>query len=527
MENKTIRPLVLTILDGWGLGENNNDNAIYLAETPVMDRLQKDFPYTELSASGLDVGLPYDQVGNSEVGHTSIGGGRIILQDLVKITQSIENKSFYKNAILNQLCYKVQKNQSQVHIIGLCSNGGVHSHIEHALALIDLINQHNIENICVHFIADGRDTESKCAIKFINIIQDKLHNIGSGKICSISGRYYAMDRDCRWSRTEAFYKILTEDTPIDPQEPAQIIKSFYEQDISDEFIIPTRINAGKIQENDGIILFNFRPDRMRQLCQVFCKEGFKGFPIKTIHNLNICSFTQYDSSLQIPVAFKATSKVNFLGEIIAKNQLKQLRIAETEKYAHVTYFFNGGIEEPFDGEDRELISSPQVATYDESPMMSASQITQSVIHALSKNIYSLIVINYANPDMVGHTGNLSSTIEAVKCIDNEINHITEAVNKVQGTMIITADHGNAECMIDNNKQICKAHTNNLVPFILVDQHLDTKNKVQSAITLRHDGSLGDIAPTIIDLLKLKKPEEMTGKSLIIKSVTKNKNIVQL
>ena len=527
MENKTINPIILTILDGWGLGIEDGGNAIHLANTPTMDKLLTIFPSTTLSASGLDVGLPSNQVGNSEVGHTSIGGGRIILQDLVKITKSIENKSFYNNSNLKHICKQIAEQRSQIHLIGLCSDGGVHSHINHLLALLDLIKNYDIKNVCIHFIADGRDTDAKCAIQFVNLIQDKIQEVGVGQICSISGRYYAMDRDCRWSRTEAFYKILTEDENIDRQQPDNIIHSFYEQDISDEFITPTRINHGKIENKDGIIFFNFRPDRMRQLCQVFCKKSFKGFPTKEIQGLKICSFTQYDSKLAIPIAFEPTSKTNFLGEIIAKNHLKQLRIAETEKYAHVTYFLNGGVEEPFDGEDRELISSPQVATYDQSPEMSASQITQSVLQALQKNIYSLIVINYANTDMVGHTGNLNSTIEAVESVDKEINKIMKAVNQLGGTMIITADHGNAEYMIDEKKQVCKAHTTNLVPFILINNKKSIAEETNKHLKLRQGGSLADIAPTIIDLLKINKPLEMTGQSLIIKSTTGKTNKVQL
>nr|YP_009314063.1 Phosphoglycerate mutase [Izziella formosana]SCW22317.1 Phosphoglycerate mutase [Izziella formosana] len=527
MKNQTINPIILTILDGWGLGVEDDGNAIHLANTPVMDKLLQTFPSTQLSASGLDVGLPCNQVGNSEVGHTSIGGGRIILQDLVKITQSIDDKSFYQNSALQDICQKIEENKSQIHLIGLCSDGGVHSHISHLLALLDLIKQHKIKNTCIHFIADGRDTEAQCASQFIDLIQNKINKIGIGKICSISGRYYAMDRDCRWSRTEAFYKILTEEENIDYQHPHDVINSFYEQNISDEFIIPTRINNGKIEDKDGIIFFNFRPDRMRQLCQVFCKESFKGFPIKTIQHLEICSFTQYDSKLAIPIAFKPLSKINFLGEVIAKNQLKQLRIAETEKYAHVTYFLNGGLEEPFNGEDRELISSPQVATYDQSPEMSASQVTQSVISAITKNIYSLIVINYANPDMVGHTGNLESTITAIESVDSEIQKILDTIGEAGGTMIITADHGNAEYMIDERNLSCKAHTTNLVPFILIDQANSVTQEIHKHVRLRQNGSLADIAPTIIDLLKINKPQEMTGTSLIIKSTTDKTSTVRL
>nr|YP_009312837.1 Phosphoglycerate mutase [Helminthora furcellata]SCW21091.1 Phosphoglycerate mutase [Helminthora furcellata]SCW23951.1 Phosphoglycerate mutase [Helminthora furcellata] len=517
MTNKNIHPIILTILDGWGIGLNNNSNAIYLAKTPVMDTIQEVFPMTKLSASGLDVGLPSKQVGNSEVGHTTIGGGRIILQDLVKITKSIEDKTFYNNKVLNTICKQVNTNKSKIHIIGLCSDGGVHSHINHLLALLDLIHEKKVIKVCIHFIADGRDTKAKCANEFIQMIQKKIEELGIGQICTISGRYYAMDRDCRWSRTEAFYKILTENNDIDLQEASKVLESFYEQDISDEFIIPTRINEGVIEDNDGIILFNFRPDRMRQLCQAFCKESFKGFSLKSIKGLELCSFTQYDSTLTIPIAFQANSKINFLGEIISRNQLKQLRIAETEKYAHVTYFLNGGIEEPFNGEDRELISSPQVATYDESPLMSASQITKRVTNALAKNIYSLIIINYANPDMVGHTGNMDSTIKAIESVDKEINILLQAIHQAEGTMIITADHGNAEYMLDKNNLACKSHTTNLVPFIMVNHGINESKDNNGCLELRSNGSLADIAPTIIDLLRLDQPKEMTGTSLIAKS----------
>nr|YP_009313860.1 Phosphoglycerate mutase [Hommersandiophycus borowitzkae]SCW22114.1 Phosphoglycerate mutase [Hommersandiophycus borowitzkae] len=527
MQNNQIHPIVLTILDGWGIGNPNQSNAIHKAQTPTIHQLQKLYPHTSLHASGMNVGLPVGQVGNSEVGHTTIGGGRTILQDLVKITKSIENQSFYENNILNDICLKVKAQKSQIHLIGLCSDGGVHSHIEHLSALLKLIHVHEIKNICIHFIADGRDTEPTCAIKFIKYIQSKIQKLGIGKLCTISGRYYAMDRDCRWSRTQAFYKILTEDQPINIQDPHRVVESFYEQNISDEFIIPTRINEGIIKDYDGIIFFNFRPDRMRQLSQAFCKENFRGFPIKTFRGLEICSFTQYDSTLPIPIAFKAVSKRNFLGEIIAKNNYKQLRIAETEKYAHVTYFFNGGVEEPFDGEDRELISSPQVATYDQAPSMSATQITQSAINAINKGIYSLIVINYANPDMVGHTGNLASTIEAIECIDQQICQLVDAINVNKGTIIITADHGNAEYMLDDNNQKCKSHTTNPVPFIWVNHELRKHQDHNANVQLKSTGSLADIAPTIIDLLNLDKPKEMTGTSLIERITRKYRSTIQL
>nr|YP_010873124.1 Phosphoglycerate mutase [Nemalion vermiculare]WGV34316.1 Phosphoglycerate mutase [Nemalion vermiculare] len=519
MTQKKIFPVILAILDGWGLGSAEPGNAIHLAHTPTMDKLQELYPSSSLSASGTDVGLPTDQVGNSEVGHTSIGGGRTILQDLVKITSSIEDQSFYKNTNLNIICRHAKENSSKMHLIGLCSDGGVHSHIDHLLALLDLVKKNGVAEVCIHFIADGRDTQAKCAANFVEKIERHIALINIGKICTISGRYYAMDRDCRWSRTEAFYKILTNTTPIFKQNPYKILENFYQDEISDEFIIPTRLQEGSIEDGDAVIFFNFRPDRMRQIVQAIYKDNFKGFLRNKIKQLPICTFTQYDSTLDIPIAFHPVSKINFLGEVISNNNLKQLRVAETEKYAHVTYFFNGGIEEPFAGEDRELISSPQVTTYDQSPDMSAKQITQSVIRALDKKIYSFIVVNYANPDMVGHTGQLQSTIKAVESVDKHIKSLTDAINKHHGAIIITADHGNAECMIRSDGEIDKSHTTNLVPFILITQN----EKNTHNILLHQEGSLKDIAPTIIDLLGINKPFEMTGNSLIERSTRGVKN----
>nr|YP_009314474.1 Phosphoglycerate mutase [Liagoropsis maxima]SCW22728.1 Phosphoglycerate mutase [Liagoropsis maxima] len=514
MKQPQIHPVVLTILDGWGLGEREPGNAIHLAKTPNMDTIQEVYPNTSLNASGIDVGLPKGQVGNSEVGHTSIGGGRIILQDLVKITASIDDNSFYNNTIINEVCKHVKQRQSQVHVIGLCSNGGVHSHISHLFALLDLLKKEEISKVCIHFIADGRDTKPKCAIEFLEQIHAHMKAINIGEICTISGRYYAMDRDCRWDRTEAFYKILTQRENIDKRDIYNIIEQFYQQDVSDEFIIPTRINNHTINNGDGIIFFNFRPDRMRQIVQAIYKDSFKGFERKKIDNLKICTFTQYDSTLDIPIAFRPTSKINFLGEIISKSNLKQFRIAETEKYAHVTYFFNGGLEEPFPGEDRELIPSPQVKTYDQSPDMSAVHITQSVISALKKQIYSLIVINYANPDMVGHTGHLNSTIKSIECVDRCIGNLLDTISKYNGTLIITADHGNAECMFNENGEACKSHTTNLVPFILIEGEGHKIKGHGGNVELKKQGSLADIAPTIIDILRISQPTEMTGTSLI-------------
>lgn len=497
--------IILTILDGWGYSEKTKGNAIKIANTPTIDKLWQNFPHTLLSASGEDVGLPNKQMGNSEVGHTTIGAGRIINQDLVRIQKSIETKEFFKNKIIHNVCKQVYVNKSKLHIIGLCSNGGVHSHIKHLKALIEVTNEYK-NHICLHLITDGRDTSPKNATIFIQDIINHIKNKPNIKICTISGRYYSMDRDCRWSRTEKTYKILTEDYNIkNNNDCINIIKNYYSQDISDEFIPPTKINAGKISNNDGILFFNFRPDRIRQLLHCLVKKNFKGFPTKKISNLVIATFTEYDSSLNLPIVFPSEQQKNFLGQIISNAGFKQLRIAETEKYAHVTYFFNGGIEEPFSGEDRELIPSPKVNTYDLQPEMSAHQLTYSLIKAIDKNIYQLIIINYANPDMVGHTGNLHATVKAIETIDKCIEKIYNKIQETNGTLIITSDHGNADYMIDEENKPCKSHSTNLVPFMLI------KNKIYK---LKLYGSLADIAPTILDILNINIPKEMNGKSLI-------------
>nr|YP_009500330.1 phosphoglycerate mutase [Gracilariopsis heteroclada]AXE43492.1 phosphoglycerate mutase [Gracilariopsis heteroclada] len=511
---KPIKPVILTILDGWGYSENKTGNAIRLASTPTMDQIWENYPHTLLSASGEDVGLPIGQMGNSEVGHTTIGAGRTINQDLVRINKAIADKSFFTNISIENICKKIYAQNTKLHIIGLCSDGGVHSHIIHLFALIDIIIKHNIQTY-LHIITDGRDTSPNTAKTFIKKIIHYIKKYKQINISTISGRYYSMDRDCRWSRTEKSYKILTENKIDTLQEPISIIETYYKKGISDEFIPPTRLYEGHIENHDGIIFFNFRPDRMRQLLHAFVKPIFKGFNTKILQNLEIVTFTQYDSNLDINLAFPVIKNTNFLGEIISSYSLKQLRLAETEKYAHVTYFFNGGIEEPFPGEDRELIPSPKVETYDLDPNMSADQLTESIINAINKNIYTLIVINYANPDMVGHTGDLSSTIKAINKIDQCIKKIWIKSHNCNSTLIITADHGNAEYMLDANNKPCTSHSINPVPFILVEPHI-------SEYELRHNGNLGDIAPTILELLNLDIPEEMNGKSLL-KTKAKIKN----
>nr|YP_009509226.1 phosphoglycerate mutase [Gracilaria vermiculophylla]AXI96876.1 phosphoglycerate mutase [Gracilaria vermiculophylla] len=502
-----MKPVILTILDGWGYSQKIQGNAILLANTPTMDKLWANCPHSLLEASGQDVGLPEGQMGNSEVGHTTIGAGRIINQDLVRINKSIEDKSFFDNEIINNICQKIKYYTTKLHLIGLCSDGGVHSHIKHLFALLDIVTKYNIQ-ICIHVITDGRDTSQYKSKTFIKEINHYIKKFDRVNICTISGRYYSMDRDCRWARTEKSYKTLLSKQLELTTDPVSIINEYYQQNISDEFIPPTRIYKGNIENNDGIIFFNFRPDRMRQLIQSFTKCTFKGFKTKQFESLEIITFTEYDASLNIQVAFPPRKKINFIGEVVSKYGLKQLRLAETEKYAHVTYFFNGGTEEPFPGEDRQLVPSPKVETYDLDPEMSARQLTENAINAINKNTYALIVINYANPDMVGHTGNLDATINAIEKIDACIHKLWIASQRMNNTLIITADHGNADRMIDQYDEPCTSHSTNPVPFILAEEYSIYKKN------LRNRGNLADIAPTILELLNLEIPIEMNGKSLL-------------
>lgn len=508
MNDQPLYPIVLTILDGWGYSEHTTGNAIKLAATPTIDEIWKKYPHTLLNASGQDVGLPDKQMGNSEVGHTTIGAGRTINQDLVRISKAIESKVFFENQVLKETCDDIQHRNSQLHLIGLCSDGGVHSHINHLIALINFVKLYSIQT-CIHIITDGRDTQPNTSKEFINKVSKCIVDSNNINICTISGRYYGMDRDCRWSRTEKAYNILVNNTINDNLDYISVINKSYQANIFDEFITPTRINKGCISDNDGIIFFNFRPDRIRQLLHSFANHSFHGFKTKEINNLKIVTFTQYDANLFVPVIFPQQEYKNFIGEIIANHKLKQFRIAETEKYAHVTYFFNGGIEEPFPGEDRELISSPKVDTYDLAPQMSAHELTNSIIKALNKKEYEFIVINYANPDMVGHTGNLNATIEAITVIDQCIKKLLQEILTLNGTLIITADHGNADYMINTKNQPCTSHSTNPVPFILI-----TDNEINSPANLRPYGCLADIAPTILSLLNIHIPNDMSGISLL-------------
>jgi 2,3-bisphosphoglycerate-independent phosphoglycerate mutase len=513
MAQAPISPVVLVILDGWGYREATDGNALAAAETPIMDSLSAAYPSTLIRTSGKDVGLPDGQMGNSEVGHLNIGSGRVVPQELVRISDAVEDGTLQQNPALLQIFQEVKSRGSKLHLVGLCSDGGVHSHIDHLFGLLDFAKSQELFNVCVHAITDGRDTRPQNGVEAIEKLQNYIDTIGVGRIVTIGGRYYAMDRDHRWDRVKKAYDVMTQNGTGSGLSALETLKVSYENNLNDEFVLPTRIAPGAVEAGDGVIFFNFRPDRSRQLTQAFVDPEFEGFERQLIP-LSFATFTQYDPTLSVLVAFEPQNLNNILGEVISKNGLLQFRTAETEKYAHVTYFFNGGLEEPFDGEDRELVQSPMVATYDKAPAMSAEAVTDVVISAIKKRIYSLIVINYANTDMVGHTGNMEACMQAVKTVDHCVGRLIESINKAGGTALITADHGNAEYMYDEEGNPWTAHTTNPVPFILVEGEGLKIPGHGTDVALRSDGRLADIAPTILEILNLPVPVEMTGHSLV-------------
>jgi 2,3-bisphosphoglycerate-independent phosphoglycerate mutase len=510
----TVAPVVLVILDGWGYRDELDGNAVLRANTPILDSLWSAYPHTLLQASGKAVGLPVGQMGNSEVGHLTLGAGRIVPQELVRISDAIEEGRLAQNPILKQSLQILKERGSQLHLVGLCSDGGVHSHQDHLHALLEIACTSGVPT-CIHAITDGRDTKPTSGTKYLAQLQQKITDLNFGKIVTVAGRYYAMDRDRRWERIQSAYRVMTQDGEGIGKTAVQVLEDSYRQDITDEFIVPTRLETGAIQAGDGVLFFNFRPDRARQLTQAFVSPGFEGFERIQIPDLTFITMTQYEADLPVQVLFTPQNMDHLLGQVVSEHGLKQFRIAETEKYAHVTYFFNGGIETPFAGEDRELIPSPTVATYDETPEMSASAVTAAMVKAIGKRDYSLMVVNYANPDMVGHTGNFEATVAALEAVDRCMGSLVSAVVATGGTTLILADHGNAELMWDEEGHPWTAHTTNPVPFIVVEGE---KRKIKGQggdIKLRSDGCLADVAPTILQFLGLPKPAEMTGESLIL------------
>lgn len=508
---KLKHPVMLMILDGWGLGDEYPGNAIHLSKTPNFDKLINEYPNSKLEASGEYVGLPKGQMGNSEVGHLNIGAGRVVLQDFPRINKDIETGEFFKNKSFLKIIQKTKENNSNIHLVGLVSDGGVHSHNKHLYALLKLMKKEKLKNVFIHVILDGRDVLPTIGIKQTKELIDKIKEIGVGQIATISGRYYSMDRDKRWERTEKAYNAMVAGMGPKGEKPLEIIRNYYKRDITDEFIEPTVLTKNgepvtTILENDSVIFFNFRPDRARQLTKAFVDENFDGFERVRKLKTNFLTMTDYDKEIKnVQTAYSSDTIDETLSEYISKLGYKQLKIAETEKYAHVTFFLNGGVEDPHENEDRILIPSPRVPTYDMKPGMSAKGIKDKLIEMINRDIYDLIVVNFANPDMVGHTGKIKETIEAIETVDKCMGAILEEFDKKRGKALITADHGNAEKLLDENNKIFTAHTTNAVPLILFGENKKIK-----------DGKLSDIAPTLLDLMEIKKPKEMTGESLIIK-----------
>lgn len=494
--------VVLTILDGVGIREESHGNAFKQANKPNFDFLWEKYPHCKLEASGIAVGLPEGQMGNSEVGHTNIGAGRIVYQPLELINNEISSGTFYQNHELLNIITHVKNNNSKLHIMGLISDGGVHSHINHVFALLKMAKDNGINNVYIHCFMDGRDTLPDKALLYLEMLQNKINEIGIGKIATISGRYYAMDRDKRWERLKLAYDTMVYGTGPKETNIKKIVENSYKNNIFDEFIVPTVIDeTGLINDNDGVIIANFRPDRIIQIGTSLTNSNFDGFETKRFNNLKIVTMMPTSDTVLGTYAFEHLKLDNTLGIYLSSLSLKQLRIAETEKYAHVTYFFNGGKDLELEGCKKVLINSPKVATYDLKPEMSANEVTETLLKELDNN-YDFVLANFANCDMVGHTGNMEATIKAVETVDYNLGLIYKKVKEIGGLLIVTADHGNSEYMLDNDNNIITAHTTNKVPFIVCDNNIKL-----------NDGKLGDIAPTILSLMSKKIPNEMTGFNL--------------
>ena len=499
-------PTTLIIMDGFGLRAETAGNAIANAKKPHLDRLFAENPGCKLSASGLDVGLPEGQMGNSEVGHTNIGGGRVVFQDLPRISRAIDDGSFFENAAYNKAMDDCLEKGSSLHLYGLLSDGGVHSHIQHLYALLQMAKNKGLTRVYVHAFLDGRDVSPTSGRDFVSACRDKCQTLGVGKIATVMGRYYAMDRDNRWERVQLAYDAMVYGEGIQNPDPVDAVAQSYANDVTDEFMEPVVCDPeGTISDNDSIIFFNYRPDRAREITRAIVDPGFDGFQREYFPTTYVCN-TEYDATMpNVLVAFPRITIHNGLGEYLSKLGLTQLRIAETEKYAHVTFFFNGGVEAPYPGEDRVLVASPKVATYDLQPEMSAYEVTEKCVERIESGAYDVIILNFANCDMVGHTGVLQAAVKAVETVDECVGRVVEATLKMGGIAMVTADHGNAEVMLQPDGSPMTAHTTNLVPFILC-----------GAGTQLRPGRLADIAPTILDVMGLAAPQEMDGQTLIVK-----------
>jgi 2,3-bisphosphoglycerate-independent phosphoglycerate mutase len=506
--------ILLLIMDGYGLNPGKEGNAIAQAKKPNLDRLFKDYPYTTLGSSGLDVGLPPGQMGNSEVGHLNFGAGRVVYQEITRIDKAIQEKTFFQNSVLTEAMGQVIKRDSTLHLLGLLSDGCVHSSLNHLYALLRLAKDKGIKKVFVHAFLDGRDTSPTGGVGYIQQLLGKFKEYGIGKLATVAGRYYAMDRDKRWERIQKAYQAIVSGEGNHASNIIDAIRTSYNNQVTDEFVVPIVVGedknrpTGRIEKNDVAIFFNFRADRARELSYALADEYFIEFPRPDDLTIDLVNLTLYDEKLKTQVAFPPVRMSNILGEVLSNEGKRQLRIAETEKYAHVTFFFNGGEEKSFKGEDRILIPSPKVPTYDLKPEMSAYEVTDRVVKEIESRKYDLIVLNYANPDMVGHTGVLSAAIKAIETVDGCVGQVITAVKKVEGIAMVTADHGNAEKMIDSdNGETFTAHTTNRVPFVLIMDDFTG--------SLRLDGRLADVAPTILHLMNIEKPEQMAGTNLII------------
>jgi 2,3-bisphosphoglycerate-independent phosphoglycerate mutase len=509
MKKKT---LALIILDGYGLNPDPHGNAVYLADTPNLDRYYKEYPNSRLSASGMDVGLPEGQMGNSEVGHTNIGAGRVVYQDLTRITKSIKDGDFFEKKEFLDAVENCKKHNSSLHLYGLLSDGGVHSHNTHLYALLDLAKKEGLEKVYIHCFFDGRDVPPDSSINYINELEDVIKEKGIGRIATIMGRFYAMDRDTMWDRVELAYKAIVMGEGVKADSAAEGVLASYGKKVFDEFVKPCVImDSGKptatIGENDSIIFFNFRPDRAREITRSFIEEDFNEFKRgKGYFPVHYVCMSQYDDSFEgVSVAFKPDELTNTFGQYISENGLTQLRIAETTKYAHVTFFFNGGVEDVFENEDRALIKTPEVETFDLKPEMSAYEVAEEAVKRVKSGKYDVMILNFANCDMVGHTGIIPAAVKAVEAVDECLGKVVDAILEAGGTALITADHGNAEEMLTDEGKVITAHSTNPVPFIVVGQ---------GDVELR-EGILADLSPTMLKLLDLEQPVQMTGRTLIV------------